>query len=135
MGQTLLDVAGSLFKCIEAGDPAGVDALYSEDVEVWHNFSNAIQTKAENIQTLTGLIASVDQIRYDVKERIALDDDRVMQRHDLICTTRDGTSFTIPACIFITIRESRIVRIDEYLDSSQANELRRASGRAAIGAD
>jgi len=135
MGQTLLDIAGSLFKCIEAGDPEGVDALYSDDVEVWHNFSNAIQTKAENLQTLTGLIASVDEIRYDVKERTSLDDERVMQRHDLCCTTNDGTRFTIPACIFITVREGRIVRIDEYLDSAQANELRRVSGRAAIGSD
>lgn len=135
MGQTILDVAGSLFENIEAGDPAGVDAIYSDDVEVWHNFSNAIQTKAENVLTLTGLVSSVDKIRYDVKERIAIDDERVMQRHDLCCTTRDGSNYIIPACIFITVRNGRIVRIDEYLDSAQANELRRASGRAAIGED
>ena len=133
MEKTLLDVAGSLFTCIEAGDPSGVDALYSDDVEVWHNFSNAVQTKAENLQTLTGLIGSVEKIRYDVRERLALDAERVVQRHDLCCTLKDGTSFTIPACIFITVRDGRIVRIDEYLDSAQANALRKASGREAIG--
>ncbi len=133
MEKTLLEVAGSLFDCIEAGDAAGVDALYSEDVEVWHNFSNVAQTKAENLATLTGLIASVDEIRYEVTERLALDSERVVQRHDLCCTTRDGAAFTIPACIFITVRDGRIVRIDEYLDSAQANALRTASGREAIG--
>lgn len=133
MAQSTLEIAGALFERIESGDPAGVAALYSEDVEVWHNFSNATQRKAENLHTLTGLIASVDQIRYDVKERVALDAERVLQRHDLCCRTQDNVNFTIPACIFITVRAGRIVRIDEYLDSAQANELRKASGRAALG--
>lgn len=133
MKKTLLDVAGSLFTCIESGDPAGVEALYADDVEVWHNFSNAVQTKTENLETLKGLIASVDEIRYEVKERLALDSERVLQRHDLCCTTRSGASFIIPACIFITVRNERIVRIDEYLDTGQANQLRQASGRAALG--
>lgn len=133
MNESALTVAGRLFESIEAGNPAGVDALYAEDIEVWHNFSNSVQSKAENLKTLQGLIGSVAAIRYDVKERVALDDDRILQRHDLHCTTHSGERHTIPACIFITVKSGHIVRIDEYLDSAQANAMRAATGREKIG--
>lgn len=133
MNESALTVADRLFECIELGDPEGVDALYAPDIEVWHNFSNAAQSKAENLKTLTGLIGSVATIEYEVKERMSLDENRVLQRHDLHCTTRGGERHTIPACIFITVKNGRIVRIDEYLDSAQANVLRAATGRESIG--
>ncbi|MEZ5552931.1 MAG: nuclear transport factor 2 family protein [Pseudomonadales bacterium] len=132
MNESALTVAGRLFACIEAGNPAGVDALYATDVEVWHNFSNSVQSKSENLRTLEGLISSVAAIEYEVKERVALDDNRILQRHDLHCTTAGGERHTIPACIFITVKNGRIVRIDEYLDSVQANVLRAATGREKI---
>ena len=132
MTQTTIQIARALFENIEAGDPAGVAGLYADDIEVWHNFSNTTQSKQENLQTLTGLIGSVKTIRYEVKELLTLSDDRVLQRHDLHCETPGGARFTIPACIFITVRSGKITRIEEYLDSAQANALRAATGRVAI---
>jgi ketosteroid isomerase-like protein len=133
MTQTSTQVATALFAAIESADLAAVDALYADDIEVWHNFSNAVQSKTENLNTLTGLTASVDTIHYDVRERLELDAERVLQRHDLHCTTRSGERITIPACMFITVRGGKIARIEEYLDSAQANALRAASGREPIG--
>lgn len=132
MEEAILKVARALFENIETGNAAGVDAIYAEDIQVWHNFSNATQSKAQNLRTLEGLIASVATIHYAVKELRVLDSERVLQRHDLQCTTRGGESFTIPACIFITLRDGKIVRIDEYLDSAQANALRAATGREKL---
>ncbi|MFU8816588.1 MAG: nuclear transport factor 2 family protein [Pseudomonadales bacterium] len=132
MSEAILQVAGALFAQIEAGNPDGVAALYADDVAVWHNFSNVAQSKSENLRTLGGLINSTAGIRYEVIERLALDGERVMQRHNLHCTTRTGEEFLIPACMFMIVRDGKIVRIDEYLDTGQANALRAATGRAAV---
>jgi uncharacterized protein len=132
MSQSTMDVAAALFAGIESGRAEDVAALYADDIAVWHNFDNREQTKAENLDTLKGLVSSTGARRYDVLERLLLPDGRVLQRHDLRVTTRSGAEFVIPACIFITVRDGRIVRIDEYLDTGQANALRRASGRETL---
>jgi ketosteroid isomerase-like protein len=126
-----LAVAGRLFDCIERKQVREVAALYGDDIAVWHNFSNAEQSKAENLAVLEGLVASVESLRYEVHERVLLGD-RVLQRHDLRCRTRSGEEIVIPACIFVTVRDGRIQRIDEYLDTAQANRLRAATGRARL---
>lgn len=128
MAQSALTTAAALFAGIEAGRSADVATLYGDDIEVWHNFTDRTQTKAENLRTLEGLIASAAAIRYEVIERLLLDDGRVLQRHNLRVRTPRGEEFVIPACIFITVRDGLIRRIDEYLDTGQANALRRASG-------
>ena len=44
----------------------------------------------------------------------------------------DHDVFLIPACIFVGVRDGKIVRIDEYLDTAQANRLRALTGRTPI---
>ena len=129
MGKTAIEVAQQLFENIEAKRVEGVSALYADDILVWHNFSNKTQTKTENLQTLDGLTRNVAQIRYDVTERVLLGD-RVMQRHLLRCRISTGEEFVIPACIFVTVRDGKITRIDEYLDTAQSNALGTAIQRA-----
>ena len=123
-----LDVAAALFEAIEAKRVDRVAALYADDVVVWHNFSNAEQSKSANLAVLEGLTRAVEDLHYEVIERLPLAD-RVMQRHNLRCRTKSGEEIVIPACIFVTVRGDRIVRIDEYLDTAQANRLRAATGR------
>jgi len=128
-----MQTAAALFEAIESKRPDRVAELYADDVEVWHNFSDAVQDKTANLAVLTGLCESVAEIHYDVTERQELDGGRVLQRHVLRCGTGDGREVRIPACIFVTVRDGKIRRIDEYLDTAQANALRAASGRAPIG--
>jgi ketosteroid isomerase-like protein len=126
-----LDVAARLFDSIERKDVGAVAALYADDFAVWHNFSNAEQDKAGNLAVLEALTRSVQSLRYEIVERVLLGD-RVLQRHTLRCRTPAGEDVSIPACIFVTVRDGRITRIDEYLDTAQANRLRAATGRARI---
>lgn len=131
MTRAHLDTAACLFAAIESKNPDAVAALYTDDIAVWHNFSNAEQDKAANVATLTGLVSSVDEVRYDVVERVLLDDGRVLQRH-LLRARVGGEEIVIPACIFLTLRGEQIARIDEYLDTGQANRLRAATGRPSL---
>ena len=132
MDTAALDIAAALFAAIERKDPDAVAALYADDVQVWHNFSNACQDKAANLETLSGLCRHVPEIHYDVTERLQLEDGRILQRHVLRART-GSEEVLIPACIFITVRDGRIVAIHEYLDTAQANRLRAATGRPAVG--
>lgn len=118
-----VQIAEQLFKCIEAKQVDGVAALYDDRIEVWHNFSDAIQSKAENLKVLTGLTRTVAQLHYEVLERHVIGN-RVVQRHNLHCRMEAGNEIVIPACIFITVTNDKITRIDEYLDTAQAAKLR-----------
>ena len=126
-----METAAALFAAIEAKDTQAVADLYADDVQVWHNFSNACQDKATNLETLGGLCRHVPEIHYDVTERLLLDDGRVMQRH-VLRACLDTEELLIPACIFITVQDGRITAIHEYLDTGQANRLRAATGRAPV---
>ena len=126
MARSAVQVAEQLFKCIEAKQVDGVAALYHDDVEVWHNFDNAIQQKAENLKVLAGLTQTVPQLHYEVLERHVIGN-RVVQRHNLHCRMAGGDDVVIPACIFITVVDEKVKRIDEYLDTAQASRLRSAS--------
>ena len=131
MQPSALDVTARFFAAIESRDIERVKAMYTEDVAVWHNFSNATQTREQNLAVLAGMCAAVPSLRYEVQERIDLGG-RVLQRHTLCCRLADGREFRIPACILITVRDGQVCRIEEYLDTAQANALRAATGRAPV---
>jgi len=46
------------------------------------------------------------------------------------CRVANGEEVAIPACIFVSVRDGRITRIDEYLDTAQSNALGAAIQRA-----
>ena len=125
------EVADKLFRAIEAHDVNAVADVYADDIQVWHNFSNATQSKSENLAALTAMTETVPVIEYAIVERHMVAG-RVLQRHNLKCQTDSGEQFVIPACMFITIQSNKITRIEEYLDSGQANALRIASGREPL---
>ncbi len=127
-----LKTVARFFAAIESKDTEAVADLYADDVQVWHNFTRACMDKAANVQTLKAMCEHVPRVRYDVEERIQLADGRVLQRHVLRATTPAGDEILMPACIFITVRDGRVARIDEYLDTGQANRMRAATGRPLI---
>ena len=131
MTDMAMKITARLFSALESGDIEAVRELYAEDVAVWHNFSNATQNKQQNLETLQGLIAVVETLEYAVLERVDLGD-RVLQRHTLKCHLAGGRVFQIPACILVSVRNGKVSRIDEYLDTGQANALRMATDRPAI---
>jgi len=64
---------------------------------------------------------------YRVQRRVAIPGG-FMQQHVLEAETAGGP-FSMPACIVCEVQNGRIKRLEEYLDSAQANHLRTLTSR------
>ena len=109
-----------LLRAIEAGDVAAVRAAYTPDAQVWHNHDDVTQGVDENLRVLTWLVDRTATRRYEDVRRHVLDDGRVVQQHVLRVSFPDGRSASLPACLFVTTRDGRVARIEEYLDAASA---------------
>lgn len=115
--------AKRFFDAIEAGDVETVRDSYTPDVEIWHNFDDAIQTRDENLATLKGLIGRISDRRYDDR-RLEVFSGGFVQQHVLRGTRRDGLRVSLPAALICRLREGRIARLDEYIDSAHVAVFR-----------
>jgi ketosteroid isomerase-like protein len=112
-----LAIADRFFAAIEAGDLAAVREIYAPDAEIWHNTDGLVQGPDDNARTLGWIAANLRDVSYTKVKRSATDDGFV-QQHVLVATNRAGHRVEVPACIVTTIRDGRITRLDEYLDSA-----------------
>lgn len=117
-----LDVAERLFAAVAAGDIAAVRALYAPEARVWHNVDGVAQTADENLAVLQWVVTHIRDLRYEEVRRHATAAGFV-QQHVLRGTVGDGVAVEIPACIVAVVRDGRITRLDEYLDSRHTGAL------------
>lgn len=110
-------VVDRFFAAIEACDVEALQAIYSDDAGIWHNFTDRTQTKQQNIARLSEARA-LGTLKYEVVERIVVGD-RVIQRHIVRIKTEGNRETLLHAALFITVRAGKIVHIHEYLDSRQ----------------
>ena len=122
--QATLDLARQFFDAVERGDIAAVRAAYSDDARIWHNFSGVEQTPDENAETLRGFVSRIADRQYR-NRRIQIVDGGFVQQHELHGTRGDGAQLVMPACMVCAVRDGKITRIDEYLDSAQVAEFRK----------
>jgi ketosteroid isomerase-like protein len=103
----------------EAGDPSDLENVYWPDAVIWHNHDNREQTVQQNMKLLVAMGKFVDDRRY-VERRINVFDGGIVQQHVLrAIRKRDGEPVELHACVVCTIRDGRIARLDEYLDSGE----------------
>jgi len=117
-----LEVADRFFAAAEAGDIATIEQLYAPDAQVWHNTDRVVQNREENLRTLTWITTNLRDIRYTNVRRSPTDDGFV-QQHVFEATNRAGQRVEVPACVVATVRDGRITRIDEYIDSAAVTAL------------
>ncbi len=111
-------VVERFFLAIEQGDVAVLQEIYSDDVEIWHNFSNVGQNKSDNIQNLLRA-RELAALKYEVTQRFVAGD-TLVQRHIVQLSPPDRPPSRLFAAIFITVRNGKIVHINEYLDPAQS---------------
>lgn len=113
----VMELAERFFTAIEAGDVDAARAMYAPDAEIWHNTDGVVQTPDDNLRTLGWMTANLGGIRYTEVQRSPTEDGFV-QQHVLVATNRGGQRVEVPACIVVRLRDGRITRLDEYLDSA-----------------
>lgn len=117
-----LEVADRLFEAITSGDVDAIHDLYSPDAVIWHNFDGVEQTREENVSTLAWAIEHLGTMRYTHVRRTRTDTG-FAQQHVLKATNRAGVEVEVPACLFVEVRDGRITRLDEYIDSEHVRRM------------
>lgn len=112
-----LDVARRLMAAIQAGDIAAVDALYADDMLGWRNFDRRELGKPAMLRIIEFLAKEVRDLRYE-KIRVEPTPSGYVQQHVLHARAPDGSQIESPACLIVEVRDGRIRRLDEYLDSA-----------------
>lgn len=127
-----LEIAERFFSAIERGDIDAVKAIYAPDARIWHNQDLKEQSVEENLRVLGWMSRNLSNRSYRVHRRVAIPGG-FLQQHTLEAMTAGGP-FTMPACIVVEVRDGRIARLEEYLDSARVAELGRlTSGKSATG--
>ncbi len=123
-------LAARLFDAIERGDVEGVADCYAPELVVWHNFDNLDQSREDNLKTLAGMIERISERRYE-QRRVDVFDGGFVQQHVLTGRRRDGVRVSMPGVLVGTVKDGKISRLDEYLDSAHVAAFRASAGSPA----
>ncbi|MFI6322552.1 nuclear transport factor 2 family protein [Nonomuraea sp. NPDC050556] len=122
MNDALID---RFFAAIEAGDVDLVRALYTPDAVIWHNDDLLEQSVEDNLRVLGGLHRVLSDLSYEVVRRAEVPDG-VLQQHVLHGRLPDGREVALHCAMYLRVRDGRVARIEEYLDSAQRTPIREA---------
>jgi len=129
MSEPVAALARRFVAAIESGDLDAIRAIYAPDARIWHNTDGVDfpgQTVDENLKVLGWMRRVLSDIRYDIA-RIDETASGYVQQHVLRARTTLGEAFVLPACIVCTVKDGRIVRLEEYLDTAHLAPLTRAA--------
>jgi len=117
-----LELAAQLMSAITAGDIAAVRRIYAPDAVIWHNNDGLTQTVDENLRVLQWVVRHVGDLRYEDIRRQRTETGYV-QQHVLRGRAPNGQPLEIRACLICTVRDGRITRLEEYLDTAHVAPL------------
>lgn len=118
-------LATRFFDAVGKGDMATVADCYDDDLILWHNFDRVEQTKAMNLESLAAIPSRIVDRSYEDR-RLNVFDGGFVQQHVLHGTrVGDGKRLTMAAAIICQVRDGKIVRLDEYLDSKDVAAFRK----------
>ena len=127
--QAFNTVIERFLKAIETCNEAALHEVYSDDIVIWHSFTNATMAKDASIARLAGLWRDGVQIRYVFDDQLVVGN-RGVRRHRVEATTRGGRRIVLHVAMFATVEDGRIRRLDEYVDSKEVEAF-----GAAVAAD
>lgn len=112
-----LEVAERYTTAAEAGDVAALRALYASDAVIWHNFDDLEKNVDEHMAMMSWVMKNIRDFRYEEVRRQRTERGFV-QQHVTRGTLADGTAWELPTCAVFEVRDGKITRLDDYLDSA-----------------
>jgi ketosteroid isomerase-like protein len=108
----------TLFDAIEHGDIATVERCYAPDMTMWFNVTGETSTREENLSALSAG-AGLHRRRTYNDRTIATFDDGFVVQYTTHVIGHDGSSLPLSACLVAEIRDGKITKLFEYLDSGK----------------
>lgn len=106
-------VAEALLAAIVKGDRAAADALYTDDLVVWHNHDAVERDKAESLELIDAIARDFVSVEATDVRRDHLADGYV-QRTTFHVVGAAGDDELIDTMMRVWVRDARITRIEEY---------------------
>ena len=120
-------VANALFSAIEQGDTGAIEALFADDIAVWHSGDRRNNDRARALRVLHWFIDITTERHYDIFDRQIFSSGSApgfVQQHVLHATGRNGGSIALRVCIVIKMGQNDLInRIDEYFDPADMAAL------------
>lgn len=129
-------VVDRLYSALASKDLESARAWCSPTARFWHSFDGVAQDLDRAAQGWQGLFAMFREHRIIDVRRAELPDGLV-QRHLLLLRGEDGVLKGKPCCIFVSVQNGVIARLDEYVDLTGnlilADDERITAGLPATG--
>jgi ketosteroid isomerase-like protein len=110
------EVLDRFYGALEAGDVAAARARCAPDAVFWHSFDAVAQDLELAAKGWSGMVDHFSEHRVvDVRRQEI--PGGLVQRHLLVLAGSGGRQGK-PCCIFVTVRDGLITRLDEYVDLS-----------------
>jgi len=113
--QEIVSLGQRFAHAVKAFDFDELREIYADDIAIWHNFDEAVQTKEQGLRALAWTQKNTDDYRWD-DIRIDVLEDGWVQRH---VTTADRPQISVPTMMRVWCSRGQIIRIEHYLDSAR----------------
>ncbi len=118
-------LATRFFDAAERGDLEAIGECFHPEIVLWHNIDEREKDKKEGLSLIAGSIGRLAEREY-AERRLGIFPGGFVQQHVLRGTRKDGVRLAMPIAVVCQIREGKIVRLDEYLDTPRVAEARKA---------
>lgn len=110
-------LADALGNALSRRDPQILQAIYADDISVWHAATGGTMGKAQNIGLLSQLFSVTSRLKYVDIRRYDIENG-LIQQHTLTGAFDHGGELpALSACLIIKVANGKIARIEEYFDS------------------
>jgi ketosteroid isomerase-like protein len=120
---TVAEIADRLFAAIERSDTATIEALFGDDVLVWHSGDTEDTRRGPALRIIYWFMKRTVDRRYEILDRQFFGGGFV-QQHVLHANGHNGGSIHMRVCIVIKVDSTGVItRIDEYFDPAEMAPL------------
>jgi ketosteroid isomerase-like protein len=111
-------LCNALFDAIESGDIEGVDRCYAPEMTLWFNATGAAIGREENLEVLAAGRDLHRRRTYDDRTINTFEDGFVVQ-YTVNVVAHNGRKVPLSACLVAEVRDGKITKLFEYLDTGK----------------
>ena len=116
-------LADRMARAYEQNDIDTIVACYAPDAVIWHNIDGVDQTVQDQLGATRWLNEKLKNLKYEILSRKFFEGGYMQQYVVHGTLANGGGAFRMPLCMCVTVRNGRIARLDEYLDSAHLKPL------------